>query len=352
MSKALRHVGLAGLLDGEGEAAWDAYCGRHPAATPYHLRAWGRAVALALAHEPRYLQAEDAGRVVGVLPLFLRRSRLFGTSVVSVPAANVCGPLADDEATLNLLVDAAIAWASERNVEYLEVRDVAPGSESAKSLTLDPGRYVSVEIDLRDGEAAVWSRLSKGIRRRVRRANDAGLSVELSGSIDAFYEVYAATMKRLGSPPFAKRFFAALRDGFGETLRFGVARLAGQVAAVDSVLTFRGTAYSVFAGSRADLWRLYPNQLLLWEEIKDACARPLSTFDLGRSLADSGSLEFKSAWGGRVVPLTYGYHLHRLRRIPARTPDMPLYRALAAVWSLLPDRVVTRIGPHIVKHLF
>ena len=75
-------------------------------------------------------------------------------------------------------------------------------------------------------------------------------------------------------------------------------------------------------------------------------------FDLGRSLTGSGSLEFKLAWGGRVVPLTYGYHLHRARRLPVRTPDTPLYRALGAIWSHLPNRVVEAAGPGVVKHLF
>ena len=118
------------------------------------------------------------------------------------------------------------------------------------------------------------------------------------------------------------------------------------------MLSFGGVRYSVFAGSTADLWDVYPNQLLLWEEIRDACVNGLKRFDLGRSLAASASLEFKGTWGGRVLPLTYGYHLNRARNLPVRTPDMPVYRALGRVWSLLPDRIVLALGPRLAKHLF
>ena len=352
MPLTLHRLNRGHLRDPGAGAAWDAYCLRHPKATPYHLWAWGRAVTEALGHEPHYLCVEGGDGIRGVLPLVLRRSALFGTNLVSVPAANVGGPLADDETSLRLLLEGAIAIARERNVDFVELRDVTPESPIAGALQLDAGRYVSVTIDLRAGEAAVWGELSRGTRRRVRRAEDARLEAELGGDLEAFYPVYAATMKRLGSPPFSKRFFGMLRSEFGEMLQFGVARLRDEPAAVDLLLSYKGIRYSVFAGSRAELWHLYPNQLLLWAEIKDACARGLRSFDLGRSLAGSSSLEFKGAWGGLEVPLTYGYHLHRARQLPVRTPDMPLYRALGWIWSRLPDPIVTTVGPRLVKHLF
>jgi FemAB-related protein (PEP-CTERM system-associated) len=348
----LAELGVLRLAGDASIAAWDAYCRRHPNATPYHVWAWGRAVADALGHEPQYLYTEDARGITGVLPLSLRRSRVFGTNLVSVPAANVGGPIADDAETLRKLVVGAKELARELDVDYVELRDVTPESPIAGALLLDPGRYVTVAIDLSAGEPAVWSGLGRGIRRRVRRAQDAGLTIDLHGDLESFYAVYAATVKRLGSPPFSKRFFAELAAGFGKELQIGVVRQGHAVAAVDLLISFNDVVYSVFAGSRADLWDLYPNQLLLWAELQDACARGFRSFDLGRSLTASGSLEFKLSWGGRVVPLTYGYHLQRARVLPVRTPDMPLYRALGKIWSHLPDTVVEAVGPHFVKHLF
>ena len=84
----------------------------------------------------------------------------------------------------------------------------------------------------------------------------------------------------------------------------GVARAGSEACAVDLLIRFRDTCYSVFAGSRAEHWRLNPNQFLLWAELRNACAQGLRRFDLGRSLAGSGALDFKLGWGGRAEPLT------------------------------------------------
>ena len=85
---------------------------------------WGRAVADVLGHEPHYLCVEEGGRIAGVLPLALRRSRLFGTNLVSVPAANVGGPLADDDTSAQRLVEGATALARELNVKPEEVAEM------------------------------------------------------------------------------------------------------------------------------------------------------------------------------------------------------------------------------------
>ena len=87
MPVTLSRLGADRLTGRELVVEWDDYCARHFAATPYHLWAWGRAVVTALGHEPYYLYTQDGGRITGVLPMFLRKSRLFGTNLVSVPAA-------------------------------------------------------------------------------------------------------------------------------------------------------------------------------------------------------------------------------------------------------------------------
>jgi FemAB-related protein (PEP-CTERM system-associated) len=353
MRSVVGRLGRAGLSDGALRHAWDDYCGRHPAATPFHLTAWSRVAADALDHAPRCLYVERAGAIAGVLPLFLRRSRIFGRTLVSTPAGTVGEPLADDDDGALQLVEAAIAIAREERVAFYECRGVVPGTAAARPLALDEGRYASFVVDLAGGEGAAWSRLRKSLRRDVRRARDAGLTFELGADLRAFYPVYAASVKRLGSPPFSRRFFACLRDELGDLVQVGLARLrGGRAVAVDLLVTYRDVRYSLFAGSHAEAWHLHPNQFLLWEEIAEACARGLRAFDLGRSPLGSGALEFKQGWGGRSLPLTYGYHLERSRSVPTRTPEAPLYRALGAIWSRLPSPLVETVGPRLVRHLF
>ncbi|HEU5322339.1 MAG TPA: hypothetical protein VFX28_16155, partial [Methylomirabilota bacterium] len=69
----------------DADKAWDRFVERHPLATVAHLGGWGRVAGRAYGHEAIYLAAAADGEVVGVLPLVLVRSRLFGRRLVSMP---------------------------------------------------------------------------------------------------------------------------------------------------------------------------------------------------------------------------------------------------------------------------
>src|SRR5262245_37952903 len=76
-------------------ARWDNYVKRHPAATGYHLAGWLDVIGRAFGHETRALVAESPSGIVGVLPLVVFRSSLFGKFLVSMPFVNYGGILAD-----------------------------------------------------------------------------------------------------------------------------------------------------------------------------------------------------------------------------------------------------------------
>jgi hypothetical protein len=98
------------------DADWDAYVRDRTTATAYHFSGWPRLIARACGHEPRLLAAERDGRITGVLPLILMRSRLFGRFAVSLPFLNAGGILADDEESAAALFAEASAVAQEARV--------------------------------------------------------------------------------------------------------------------------------------------------------------------------------------------------------------------------------------------
>jgi hypothetical protein len=218
MPVTLSRLAASQLTGREPARAWDDYCARNPAATPYHLWAWGRAVATVLKHEPHYLYAEAGGRITGVLPLFLRKSRLFGTNLVSVPAANVGGPLADDDATTVRLVEGAVALAGELNVDFLCCEMCC-----RQVLARARSDWIRRHDRRHRPRGRRGGRLDpvEGHEEMVRRAQDG--TTAGSTATSAFYGTYTSTMKRLGSPPFALRFFAELTAGFGDAPQVGVA---------------------------------------------------------------------------------------------------------------------------------
>ncbi len=73
--------------------AWDAYVHASPAASFYHLYGWRGINAEEFGHRSVYLAATEDGRIVGVFPIVLVKSRLFGNLACSMPFVNFGGPV-------------------------------------------------------------------------------------------------------------------------------------------------------------------------------------------------------------------------------------------------------------------
>ena len=86
------------------ERDWDEFVASRPEASGYHVWRWRRVFESAFGHETRYLAAHEDGRIVGVLPLVIIRSRLFGRCAVSLPFVNYGGVCAEDDEVAACLV--------------------------------------------------------------------------------------------------------------------------------------------------------------------------------------------------------------------------------------------------------
>ena len=72
---------------------------------------------------------------------------------------------------------------------------------------------------------------------------------------------------------------------------------------------------------------------------------------MGRSEADSSSLEFKSNWGTDIVALDYNYFLVKLKDVPYLDPRNPKYRIAIAAWQRMPLCLTKALGPHLISGL-
>lgn len=91
----------------EDEKAWDFYVHSSNNSTFYHQIGWKNVVERTYRHKPIYLTAKEEGEIKGVLPLFLMKSILFGTKLVSVSFAPYGGVCADNESIENALIKEA-----------------------------------------------------------------------------------------------------------------------------------------------------------------------------------------------------------------------------------------------------
>ena len=91
---------------------------------------------------------------------------------------------------------------------------------------------------------------------------------------------------------------------------------------------------------------------VLWQQMQYACNKGVDTFDLGRSIAGTGSFHSKKTWGIKPKPIVYQYHLVRAKNVPHINPLNPRYRPLIAIWKKLPLSVANSIGPLVSRSLW
>ncbi len=113
---------------------------------------------------------------------------------------------------------------------------------------------------------------------------------------------FRRTMKDLGSPVHAKRWFewcSTLR----RQARIGMVYRGGTPVAGGVLLECRSTITVPWASALREYNHLSPNMLLYWGFLEHACTAGFKLFDLGRSTPDEGTYRFKQQWGARPEPL-------------------------------------------------
>jgi FemAB-related protein (PEP-CTERM system-associated) len=330
------------------EKRWDAFVFGCPQATFFHRAGWKRVIERAFGHRTHFLYAEEPdGRIVGVLPLAELSSLLFGRSLVSLPFCVYGGIAAMTDAARDALDAAAQALARELEVDHLEYRSL--GTTHPDWLTSD--LYVTFRKPIDPDPARNLEAIPRKQRAEVRKGIKAGLASVLDDGVDRFFGAYASSVHRLGTPVFAKRYFAILRDVFGSDC--DVLTITSGDRVVASVLSFyfRDEVLPYYGGGTPEARALSANDFMYWELMRRSSERGIRVFDYGRSKRGTGAFQFKKNWGFEPQPLHYEYLLVKARKVPDHNPLNPKYALMIKAWQRLPLPVANLIGPHIVRGL-
>src|ERR1043166_2324751 len=288
-------------------ARWDAFVAAHPDATFFRRAGWMRVIQRAFGHRTYFLYAECDGRIEGVLPLAQVRSRLFGNSLSSLPFCVYGGPLAASERAAAALDAAADRLAQRLGVDHLEYRNQRPlhADWQAKDL------YVTFRKEIDPDIERNMLAIPRKQRAMVRKGIKAGLVGRIEPDTERFFAAYSDSVHRLGTPVFAKRYFAILKQEFGNDCE--VLTVTHEDRLVASVLSFyfRDQVLPYYGGGTALARELGGNDFMYWELMRRACERGLKGFDYGRSKRGTGSFDFKKNWGFEPQPLHYEYRLDR-----------------------------------------
>ena len=314
-----------------------------------HSPKWFHVIRDVYGHEPLYLSAEDRTGATAILPSFIVRRPLGGTVIASMPYLDSGGPCGTSPSLAAALVECLIEEGRKLSARSIELRSAEPIPIGVPAKT----HKVSMTLELPSNAGTLWQRADKTVRNQVRKAEREGITIEAGGAnhLAAFYDVFAARMRDLGSPVHARRFLGAAVDAFGPRARIVLARRGGLTIGGLIALRFKDRVTVPWAACLERYFPLCPNMLLYWDTLRAACAEGVRSFDFGRSTRGSGTYRFKRQWGAAEEQL-YWYTIplrpesRESRGAVARGGDFA-----AMAWRRLPLAITRQLGPHIRKYL-
>jgi FemAB-related protein (PEP-CTERM system-associated) len=328
-------------------AAWDAFVLGHPESTVFHLTAWKRTIEREFGFESRYLLAEEHGQICGLLPLFRSANWVQGGTLISTPFAVYGGICSDGAAAHLVLREAACRVAVDEGVNYLELREpLRPFGDGFLTKEL----YVTFEQQLNQDPAQLLRGFPKDTRYMIRKAQKSGLrAVRDNAQLDLFYEIYAQSVRNLGTPVFSKRFFKIVLDEFSDAVEITVIWHESKALAAVLSFRFRDSILPYYGGSLMEGRQFAANNFMYWEVLRSACERGFHTFDFGRSKLGTGSYFFKTQWNMRERPLPYQFYLVRRKSLPNFSSVNPHFKLAIEVWKRLPFRLTRTFGPTLIR---
>ena len=333
--------------DDSDAQAWDAYVTSAPDGSFFHRYGWRQVLERAAGHKTHFLIAESGGRVTGVLPLAHVRSRLFSNALIAMPFCVYGGVVAADDASRDALEAAACERAKQLGVDYLEMRNRTPVRDDWPRKDL----YVTFRKEMDPDPDANMKAVPRKQRAMIRKGIKAGLESEADSGTARFYDCYSQSVRNLGTPVMGRRYFDTLMNVFGDDCRILTVTKDGEAVASVMNFYFRDEVLPYYGGGTHAARRLYANDFMYWEVMRQSVEAGLRVFDYGRSKIGTGSYRFKKHWGFEPEALAYEYFLVKAPAMPNLSPTNPKYKLFIDTWKRLPVGLTRVIGPFLARSL-
>ncbi len=292
-------------------AEWDGLVEAADRPSPFMLHGWLRAM-WPLFEEPRMVVARRDGRLVGALPLDVRRRR--GLRVAEL-AGGMDAHLGDalGEETAALLAEAARA-----GFDLADLFGMPGGSrlERAGGLRLVE-RVEAPVLDLRPGfyEAKFSAKTRQTHRRKLRRLGDLGrLELDYTDDLEETFRIHELRWRGRpdGSGLARSEVREAHRAGYralGGRARILVLSLDGRAVAYNCAIVVRNRLYSHRLAFDPEYARFSPGLLCTLELCERAAADGIERLELL-----GGGEEYKLQLADRLEPLYEGFGLAQTAR--------------------------------------
>ena len=312
------------------------------------MSAWMRAIESAFNQTNSYYIYREKNKIMGILPLFFVKTLLSGIKAVSIPWAVYGGILADSIEIHDKLLEFAKTEINKGNINFLELRYLNEVNIKLPKQHL----YVTYIKRLEENEEEILLSVPRKSRASIRNGyNKFGLKSKISRDIDILYKLYLLNKRKLGSPPYPRKFFQSLINEFKDNAGILFIEFDQKIIAGVLYFIFKDTIYPYFSGSNEKYNFTNSNNVMYYELMKFALRIGLRNFDFGRSRINTGAGKFKKNMGFEETPLYYYYYSLNQKEIPNLSPSNKRFDIFSKIWSKLPLSTIELLGPSIVKRI-
>jgi hypothetical protein len=291
----------------------------------------------------------DTQEVVWLLPLVeIKPIGKFRPMLISIPFGNYGGFICEKNPEFypeNLFQRPLDDYFNGTKAFALEIRGLdcpLQGFEAG-------GNFVRFELTLPGTVDQMWNHTITGnARTSVRKADKLGVQVSLSeeGQLDVFQELNERHAAYHGTPIHRRSWYPTLVEKFADQVEIITGSVDGTPIGALMVLYHEDKAILHAAINDANYRHIPVMDKLLWTFFeKTIQSGKVTSFDFGRTRADSGKRFFKRKWGAVERPLNYYYLMKPGHVVPRILPENPALAPAIVIWRHLPRWVHRSIGP-------
>jgi serine/alanine adding enzyme len=336
------------LTEDKFHPGWKEFLKQHQH-TPYHTPEWLSVIEAAFGHTSQLLLAQNAeGKVIGGMPVTFFSSKLFGQFAVAIPFINYGGPVSPYKNVNQKLIEESKKLLEKFQLSHIEVRCIQPDL-----YPLSTQKKASMILRLPDSDETLDKNLGAKLRSQYKKAEEyrPQLCMGKEELLDDFYQVFARNMRDLGTPVYARDFFATILRTEAIKSHVTVVRLGNRPVSAAFLIGNNNVLEIPWASTIASANKKNMNMWMYRKILSFAISQGYNFFDFGRSTIEAGTYKFKKQWGAEPRQHYWYYLLPEGQQLPEINPNNPKYKLFIALWKLMPVWLSKWIGPLLIKHI-